>query len=56
MYRLILTLQFALFGSVLTIGAMIGAVTSGRLADFLGRKMVKQSHFSIGLIYLFAVN
>ncbi|EAZ27016.1 hypothetical protein OsJ_10945 [Oryza sativa Japonica Group] len=32
--------QFALFGSVLTIGAMIGAVTSGRLADFLGRKMV----------------
>uniref|UniRef100_J3LNZ7 Major facilitator superfamily (MFS) profile domain-containing protein n=2 Tax=Oryza brachyantha TaxID=4533 RepID=J3LNZ7_ORYBR len=31
--------QFALFGSVLTIGAMIGAVTSGRLADFLGRKM-----------------
>uniref|UniRef100_A0A0D9VU99 Major facilitator superfamily (MFS) profile domain-containing protein n=1 Tax=Leersia perrieri TaxID=77586 RepID=A0A0D9VU99_9ORYZ len=31
--------EFALFGSVLTIGAMIGAVTSGRLADFLGRKM-----------------
>ena len=34
-------LQFAIFGSILTIGAMIGAVTSGRLADFLGRKMVK---------------
>ncbi|CAL4914531.1 unnamed protein product [Urochloa decumbens] len=31
--------EFALFGSILTIGAMIGAVTSGRLADFLGRKM-----------------
>ncbi|KAG8063298.1 hypothetical protein GUJ93_ZPchr0003g17127 [Zizania palustris] len=31
--------EFAFFGSVLTIGAMIGAVTSGRLADFLGRKM-----------------
>ncbi|GJN31558.1 hypothetical protein PR202_gb19970 [Eleusine coracana subsp. coracana] len=30
---------FAIFGSILTIGAMIGAVTSGRLADFLGRKM-----------------
>lgn len=36
-----LNLQFAIFGSVLTIGAMVGAVTSGRLADFLGRKMVK---------------
>jgi MFS family permease len=32
--------QFAIFGSILTIGAMIGAITSGRLADFLGRKMV----------------
>ncbi|VAI19624.1 unnamed protein product [Triticum turgidum subsp. durum] len=32
--------EFAIFGSVLTIGAMIGAVTSGRLADSLGRKMV----------------
>ncbi|KAF7066528.1 hypothetical protein CFC21_072499 [Triticum aestivum] len=31
--------EFAIFGSVLTIGAMIGAVTSGRLADSLGRKM-----------------
>ncbi|CAM0873562.1 unnamed protein product [Alopecurus aequalis] len=30
---------FAIFGSVLTIGAMIGAVSSGRLADFVGRKM-----------------
>ncbi|RLN42447.1 sugar transporter ERD6-like 16 [Panicum miliaceum] len=31
--------EFAIFGSILTIGAMIGAITSGRLADFLGRKM-----------------
>ncbi|XP_062211353.1 sugar transporter ERD6-like 16 isoform X2 [Phragmites australis] len=31
--------EFAIFGSILTIGAMIGAVTSGHLADFLGRKM-----------------
>ncbi|XP_066379683.1 sugar transporter ERD6-like 16 [Miscanthus floridulus] len=31
--------EFAIFGSILTIGAMVGAVTSGRLADFLGRKM-----------------
>lgn len=30
--------QFSLFGSILTIGAMIGAVSSGRISDFLGRK------------------
>ncbi|XP_057771875.1 sugar transporter ERD6-like 16 isoform X2 [Salvia miltiorrhiza] len=27
-----------MFGSIITIGAMIGAVTSGRLADYIGRK------------------
>ncbi|XP_074316535.1 sugar transporter ERD6-like 16 [Silene latifolia] len=31
--------QFSTFGSILTIGAMLGAVTSGRIADFLGRKL-----------------
>nr|DAD33493.1 TPA_asm: hypothetical protein HUJ06_012344 [Nelumbo nucifera] len=30
--------EYSLFGSVLTIGAMAGAVTSGRIADFIGRK------------------
>ncbi|KAM5569131.1 sugar transporter ERD6-like 16 [Rosa sericea] len=30
--------QFSMFGSILTIGAMLGAITSGRIADFLGRK------------------
>ncbi|KAM1742447.1 hypothetical protein ACFX12_012447 [Malus domestica] len=30
--------QFSMFGSILTIGGMLGAVTSGRTADFLGRK------------------
>ncbi|CAA6662125.1 unnamed protein product [Spirodela intermedia] len=30
--------EFSLFGSILTIGAMIGAITSGRIADFIGRK------------------
>ncbi|XP_071723819.1 LOW QUALITY PROTEIN: sugar transporter ERD6-like 16 [Rutidosis leptorrhynchoides] len=30
--------QFSMFGSILTIGAMLGAVTSGRIADFIGRK------------------
>ncbi|KAJ0811744.1 putative major facilitator, sugar transporter, major facilitator superfamily [Helianthus annuus] len=30
--------EFSLFGSIITIGAMIGAVTSGRIADTIGRK------------------
>ncbi|CAN1765680.1 Sugar transporter ERD6-like 7 [Linum perenne] len=30
--------QYSVFGSILTFGAMIGAATSGPLADFLGRK------------------
>lgn len=29
-----------MFGSILTIGAMFGAVTSGRIADTIGRKGV----------------
>ncbi|KAK8951484.1 Sugar transporter ERD6-like 16 [Platanthera zijinensis] len=30
--------EFAVFGSILAIGAMIGATASGRIADYLGRK------------------
>lgn len=30
--------EYSFFGSVLTIGAMIGSATSGRITDFLGRK------------------
>ncbi|XP_019188464.1 PREDICTED: sugar transporter ERD6-like 7 isoform X2 [Ipomoea nil] len=30
--------QYSLFGSILTFGAMIGAITSGPIADFIGRK------------------
>ncbi|KAJ4849091.1 hypothetical protein Tsubulata_036007 [Turnera subulata] len=30
--------EFSLFGSILTIGSMIGAITSGHIADFIGRK------------------
>ncbi|XP_040995686.1 sugar transporter ERD6-like 16 isoform X3 [Juglans microcarpa x Juglans regia] len=30
--------EYSMFGSILTIGAMLGAVTSGRIADFIGRK------------------
>ncbi|KAK1428271.1 hypothetical protein QVD17_17101 [Tagetes erecta] len=42
--------QYSLFGSILTFGAMIGAVTSGPMADFFGRKgaMRISSIFCIG--------
>ncbi|CAN0856060.1 Sugar transporter ERD6-like 16 [Linum grandiflorum] len=30
--------EYSMFGSILTIGAMLGAVTSGKTADFIGRK------------------
>ncbi|XP_057868263.2 sugar transporter ERD6-like 16 isoform X2 [Cryptomeria japonica] len=32
------TSQYSVFGSLLTVGAMIGAIMSGYLADYLGRK------------------
>ncbi|CAL0326886.1 unnamed protein product [Lupinus luteus] len=30
--------EYSLFGSILTFGAMLGAITSGPVADFIGRK------------------
>ncbi|KAI4373983.1 hypothetical protein MLD38_012035 [Melastoma candidum] len=30
--------EYSMFGSILTIGAMIGAISSGQIADFIGRK------------------
>ncbi|KAL0457336.1 UNVERIFIED_CONTAM: Sugar transporter ERD6-like 16 [Sesamum latifolium] len=30
--------EFSLFGSIITIGAMFGSITSGRITDYLGRK------------------
>lgn len=35
------TMQYAVFGSILTVGAMLGAITSGHIADFVGRKGVR---------------
>ncbi|XP_043718762.1 sugar transporter ERD6-like 16 isoform X1 [Telopea speciosissima] len=41
--------EYSMFGSILTIGAMIGAVTSGHISDFIGRKgaMVVSALFCI---------
>ncbi|XP_066392141.1 sugar transporter ERD6-like 16 isoform X2 [Miscanthus floridulus] len=41
--------EYGVFGSVLTIGAMLGAVTSGRLADILGRKMTMRFAAVVGI-------
>ncbi|XP_022843964.1 sugar transporter ERD6-like 16 isoform X2 [Olea europaea var. sylvestris] len=30
--------EYSMFGSIITIGAMIGAITSGKIADLIGRK------------------
>ncbi|KAG6750553.1 hypothetical protein POTOM_045049 [Populus tomentosa] len=34
-------LAYSLFGSILTIGAMIGAIMSGRIADYIDRRGAK---------------
>ncbi|KAM0954280.1 putative major facilitator, sugar transporter, major facilitator superfamily [Dioscorea sansibarensis] len=47
--------EFAVFGSIVTIGAMLGAVTSGRIADFLGRKGAMRMSSFICLIGWLAI-
>ncbi|BAT88030.1 Sugar transporter ERD6-like 5 [Vigna angularis] len=41
--------QYSIFGSILTIGAMIGAVVSGRIADYAGRRV------AMGLSQIFCI-
>ncbi|XP_047090584.1 sugar transporter ERD6-like 16 [Lolium rigidum] len=41
--------EYGVFGSILTIGAMIGALTSGRLADTLGRKTTMRLAAIVGI-------
>jgi len=33
-------MQYSLFGSIVSFGAMAGAITCGPMADFIGRKGV----------------
>ncbi|TYH36947.1 hypothetical protein ES332_D12G007000v1 [Gossypium tomentosum] len=42
--------EYSVFGSILTFGAMIGAITSGPIADFIGRKgaMRTATEFCVG--------
>uniref|UniRef100_A0A0E0NVE9 Major facilitator superfamily (MFS) profile domain-containing protein n=2 Tax=Oryza TaxID=4527 RepID=A0A0E0NVE9_ORYRU len=47
--------EYGVFGSVLTIGAMIGALTSGRLADSLGRKTTMGLAAIIGIVGWFTI-
>ncbi|XP_008795112.1 sugar transporter ERD6-like 16 [Phoenix dactylifera] len=47
--------QYSVFGSILTIGAMIGAITSGRIADLIGRKGAMRTSALICIIGWLAI-
>ncbi|XP_044405700.1 sugar transporter ERD6-like 16 [Triticum aestivum] len=47
--------QYGIFASVLTVGAMVGALTSGRLADTLGRKMTMWLAAIVGIFGWLAI-
>lgn len=44
--------QYSLFGSLSNVGAMVGAIASGQIAEYIGRKGVQMSHYSYIIILL----
>lgn len=39
-FMLAFCIQFSVFGSIMTIGGMLGAILSGKIADIFGRRNV----------------
>ncbi|XP_031482949.1 sugar transporter ERD6-like 16 isoform X2 [Nymphaea colorata] len=47
--------QYSVFGSILTIGGMVGAISSGRIADLLGRKGAMATSAAICIVGWIAI-
>ncbi|XP_078148292.1 sugar transporter ERD6-like 7 [Carex rostrata] len=47
--------EFSVFGSIVTIGALVGAVASGRITDFIGRKGAMSSSAVVCIIGWLAI-
>lgn len=43
--------QYSTFGSILTIGAIVGATLSGRIADYVGRRLVSQRQITLSFSF-----
>lgn len=51
----VLNMQYSLFGSIMTIGAMLGAIISGKTADIIGRKGVSFLYSDSHVLSLFQI-
>ncbi|KAG2318253.1 hypothetical protein Bca52824_021375 [Brassica carinata] len=48
--------QFSVFGSILNVGAVLGAITSGKISDFIGRKGCMLAFSIVILIFCLIIN